>query len=375
MLSLFAPRYVNEARLIVKNARKLLHYKRDLLPAASAEDFEGNIRRLDAAARGRDREKIDAAAKALDAQWSALMPPVQDAGWRENCEVFLVAIVIAIAVRTFFLQPFTIPTGSMQPTLNGIIGWKTEPAEPAPNFLTQVWDFVVRGRNYIDVRAKSDEQILAMRERKFLFFFTFTDLRGASGQGYTVYAPGDTLRRDFGVMPGMRYRAGEAIAHGFVDAGDHVFVDKASYNFHRPERGDVFVFKTTDIVYIERQLEMQNIEGSQYYIKRLAGLPGDELRVDPPNLFVNGERARGFGFERVMAARDGYRGYGPGPDFGYLSMPDSVFPIPEGRYFAMGDNSYNSSDSRFWGTVPQENIAGRGMFVYWPFGAHWGLIR
>ena len=54
-------------------------------------------------------------------------------------------------------------------------------SEPAPNFFTQVWDFVVHGRNYIDLVAKNDEQILAMRERKFLFFFTFTDLRGSSG--------------------------------------------------------------------------------------------------------------------------------------------------------------------------------------------------
>jgi signal peptidase I len=58
-----------------------------------------------------------------------------------------------------------------------------------------------------------------------------------------------------------------------------------------------------------------------------------------------------------------------------LSHADSKFRLPEGRYFAMGDNSYNSSDSRYWGTVPEENIAGRGLFVYWPFLPHWGLIR
>lgn len=373
MLSLFAPRYVSEARLIVKNARKLLHYKRDLLPARSVEEFESGIRSLEAAIAARDKSAVDAAAKALDAQWGALVPPVADAGWRENCEVFLVAIVIAIGVRTFFIQPFTIPTGSMQPTLNGIIGVAT--ADPAPNFFAQVWDFAVRGRNYIDVRAKADEEITAMRERKFLFFFTFTDLRGAAGSSYTIYAPMETLQRDFGVGPGIKYRAGEVIAHGYVDAGDHVFVDKVSYNFHQPRRGDVFVFKTTNIAYIERQLARQNVEGSQYYIKRLAGLPGDELRVDPPDLFVNGKRAQGFGFERVMAAQNGYRGYGLGPESGYLSSPESVFRLPEQRYFAMGDNSYNSSDSRFWGTVPQENIAGRGLWVYWPFSSHWGLIK
>ena len=47
----------------------------------------------------------------------------------------------------------------------------------------------------------------------------------------------------------------------------------------------------------------------------------------------------------------------------------------ENGYFALGDNSYNSYDSRYWGPVPDENLVGRGLFVYWPFYPHWGLIR
>ena len=151
-----------------------------------------------------------------------------------------------------------------------------------------------------------------------------------------------------------------------------------SYNFRNPRRGDVFVFKTTDIARIEDDLRRKNIEGSQFYIKRLAGTPGDTLRVDPPELFVNGSRAAGRGFERVMSGtdkipRDGYRGYGNGPAF--LRDPENSFSVPAKCYFAMGDNSYNSFDSRWWGTVPEQNIAGCGLFVYWPFGAHWGFIR
>jgi len=49
--------------------------------------------------------------------------------------------------------------------------------------------------------------------------------------------------------------------------------------------------------------------------------------------------------------------------------------VPEHGYFAMGDNSANSLDSRYWGPVPEENLVGRGLFVYWPFNRHWGLIR
>jgi signal peptidase I len=49
--------------------------------------------------------------------------------------------------------------------------------------------------------------------------------------------------------------------------------------------------------------------------------------------------------------------------------------VPAHGYFALGDNSYNSYDSRYWGPVPEENLVGRGLFVYWPFNRHWGLIR
>jgi signal peptidase I len=49
--------------------------------------------------------------------------------------------------------------------------------------------------------------------------------------------------------------------------------------------------------------------------------------------------------------------------------------VPPRSYFALGDNSYHSRDSRDWGIVPEVNVAGRGLFVYWPFSERWGLIR
>ena len=57
-----------------------------------------------------------------------------------------------------------------------------------------------------------------------------------------------------------------------------------------------------------------------------------------------------------------------------MRAPDDPFTVPEKHYFAMGDNSKHSSDSRAWGPVPQQNIMGRAVFVYWPFTPHWGLI-
>jgi signal peptidase I len=379
MFSFFEPGYIKEAKLVLKNARKLLDYKRDILPAGTRVEFEATIERLNTGIKERDRPAIEATAQQLDTQWSQYLPSASEAAWRENCEVFLVAIVIAIGVRTFFLQPFTIPTGSMQPTLNGIIGYPSD--SPPPGIATQAFDFVMRGRNYINVVAKSDDVIVAMTERKMLFFFTLTDV-SCLHDTYTIWAPRDTLISYFRLGAGREFHAGDIIARGAIDAGDHVFVDKLSYNLIGPTRGQVFVFSTHAIQRIEQDNARQGIEGSQFYIKRLAGTPGDTLQVKSPELYINGQLASEFGFQRVMSLVGDYRGYSnPISDAidehgaRYLTSPDVTFTVPANHYFAMGDNSFNSSDSRFWGTVPQENLMGRALFVYWPFLPHWGFVK
>jgi signal peptidase I len=267
----------------------------------------------------------------------------------------------------------------MQPTLNGIIGYPSD--SPPPGIATQAVEFILRGRNYVNVVAKSDDVIQAVSERKMLFFFTLTDLK-CLHDNYTIWAPEDTLRNYFRVYAGREFHAGDIIARGAIDAGDHVFVDKVSYNFVGPARGKVFVFSTHGIERIEEDNAKQGIEGSQFYIKRLAGMPGDTLRVQEPYLYINGQLADGFGFKRVMSRQGDYHGYtNPISDAvdehgaRYLTSPDATYTVPPNRYFAMGDNSGNSSDSRFWGTVPQENLMGRALFVYWPFLPHWGFVK
>jgi signal peptidase I len=280
--------------------------------------------------------------------------------------VILVAIVVAVGIRSYFLQPFKIPTGSMQPTLNGIVGHPS--TEPAPNILQQIGEFIALGRNYINVVSHEDDQVLEIVPKKILFFFTFSRLI-CQRQNFLVYASPETLSHDFNVLPGRICHRGEVIARGAIDTGDQVFVDKFSYNFVKPHRGDVFVFRTNHIPGIREDPEA----GSPFYIKRLAGLPGDQLRIDPPFLYVNGKKAEGYGFARVMSAKPPYRGYALGHE--YLSQPDRSFTVPQDGYFALGDNSYNSYDSRYWGAVPDANLVGRGLCVYWPFNQHWGLIR
>ena len=370
---MFTPRYVKHSKLLLRHAQKYLRYKKDVLKENDSAEIRGGIEKLSTALREKKPDRIRAEAEKLDAQLHKLTPVTWEAHWRENCEVILVAIIVAVGIRSYFLQPFKIPTGSMQPTLNGIIGKPMN--EPPPNVLRQAVEFVVLGRNYINVVSQQDDRVEQIVPRKFGFFFTFSNIV-CRHQRFLVYASPDTLRQDFGVTPGSMYRRGEVIARGAVDTGDQVFVDKFSYNFVKPKRGDVFVFRTDRIGGIVPDPQT----GAPYYIKRLVGLPNDRLRIDPPRLYVNDKPAEGSSFERVMAGKDGYRGYANGPMRApdgreYVGNRDANYMVPARHYFAMGDNSYNSYDSRYWGPVPEENLVGRGFWVYWPFTRHWGLIR
>jgi len=374
----FTPRYIKEGRELLDAVRKGIAYRRDLIREADllqADELQAELRE---ALRQRDAGRVAAASDALKHFCAARFPAVKHPMLSENTEVFLVAIVIAMAIRTFFLQPFTIPTGSMQPTLNGIRVVKTE--APAPNILQRVAEYAVLGRSYFEITPEVDDRVVRYWEVTKFFFFRSTVIQGERQQ-FEISAPASGLIEAFGLpfqkddphiktLVGLPLRKGVTLS-GYADTGDHVFVNKMAYHFRKPTRGEVFVFHTQGIMTDENRANPN--APSQYYIKRLAGLPGDELRIAPPLLFVNGQEAQEPGFQRVMSAVDGYRGYGNGP--AYLTAPDAVYHLPEKRFFALGDNSYNSGDSRYWGTVPEDNLVGVAFIVYWPFTRHWGLIR
>ena len=290
----------------------------------------------------------------------------------------LVALVLAIGIRAYFLQPFKIPTGSMEPTLNGIVAHDVNARDPLPNVFVRAFQYLWLGRTYADAVSAQDDKITALEPVKHWLLFNYTRIQCASGRHYDVYVPREKMNyvyvtEFFEIYTERTLKAGETIVHGYVDSGDQVFVDKFTYNLRRPRAEDVFVFSTAGIAGT-RHADMDPNVKSEYYIKRLAGLPGDTLRIDHPKLFINGALAKGKYFERVMGAQNGYRGYSNTID-PYLMSPTETFTVPSASYFALGDNSYNSSDSRHWGVVPAHNVIGRGLFVYYPFTWHWGLIH
>src|SRR6059058_3915925 len=191
---MFTSRHVKHSRLLLRHARKYLRYKDDRLSALDREQIVAGMKSLREALRQKDRERIHGTADALDKMLHKLTPVTWESHWRENCEVILVAIVVAVGIRSYFLQPFKIPTGSMQPTLNGIIGYPS--TAPGPNLLRQIGEFIVRGRNYINVVSRENDEVLEIQPKKMFFFFTFSQLI-CQRQKYLVYAPPDTLSHDF----------------------------------------------------------------------------------------------------------------------------------------------------------------------------------
>lgn len=116
--------------------------------------------------------------------------------------------------------------------------------------------------------------------------------------------------------------------------GEYVLIDKISYLLHPPERGDVVVFVPPN--------------GERDYIKRIIGLPGDTVEIKGGRVYVN-DIVLDEPYLKNLTNTD---------------MPAS--PVKEGRYFVMGDNRNNSSDSRVFGAITPQSIVGRAWLVYWP---------
>jgi signal peptidase I len=134
-----------------------------------------------------------------------------------------------------------------------------------------------------------------------------------------------------------------------VSAGDHVMMEGVSFLSRQPRCGDIVVFRTDGIA---------SLPPATFYVKRVAGEPGDHLRISGGKLFINEKQVS-------LSNAVGKIAYVLPPRVGTFS-PQTDVKVPSDCYFVLGDNSTNSLDSRFWGSVPRGNIIGRVTFCYWP---------
>jgi len=135
--------------------------------------------------------------------------------------------------------------------------------------------------------------------------------------------------------------------------GQRVLVDRFVYHYRTVHRGDIIVFR------------WPGHENETPLIKRVVGLPGDRLSLRNGRLLVNGKPLPESYIRRVHGAAERTLPAFEGSGIEAWSLADP-YTVPAGHYFVMGDNRTESNDSRYWGTVPRDNIIGRAFFVYWP---------
>ena len=405
-------------------ADKVYHFRRDVLPPAELGELQketGGLRALVKERAGVEKLKlgIERLEEVLQRTGGAIYPK---SALVENVEFFLVAAIVILGIRTYFVQPFKIPTNSMWPTYNGMTPDAFSQTADEPGYLMNALRFVAFGAQPKRVDAPAAGEVLIpvsgggmratipYREVPGRSWFVFpTTLKEyalyVGDRPVTIRVPSDfdfewavrdcffpnktpthepggvdlarvlSQQKDAPAVDGGRIRflrtgkrvqAGERVMAFDILTGDQLFVDRMSYHFVRPSVGSGFVFRTGNIEGIARTY------GDQYYIKRLAGGPGDTMEIRGYALYRNGAPATGAeAFEKNARQEGNHVGY----RYEGLLSAGSKHRLKENEYFALGDNSANSADGRYWGNVPGKDVVGRPILVYYPFTRHWGPAK
>ncbi len=118
--------------------------------------------------------------------------------------------------------------------------------------------------------------------------------------------------------------------------GDRIIVSKISYYFQEPQRGDIIVFKFP-------------LDPKRDFVKRIIAKGGETVAIRDSRLYIDGRPVQ----EDYLPPGLRFEDFGP-------------VKVPPGTYFMLGDNRNNSDDSRVWGAMPEENIIGKAIIIYWP---------
>ena len=261
-------------------------------------------------------------------------------GWVENVEMLMVAAIVVIGIRSFFLQPFIIPTNSMYPSFFGMQPNLYEEENEVPSLLERSVDKVLLGASHYRLNVESEGNLYLVLQNGGSFRFaeaTFPNGRffifpntvkeyvfEVGGKEHALQVPAefdfDTLiAKKFAGIESLRdlplivsqdqgftgnrlklsdqnYQKGDVAIAFDILLGDALFVDRMSYNFITPKSGDPAVFRTGSIDDFNRKIgtPVRNFIGEdKYYIKRLIGEPGDRLEMKVPDpIFTNGTDVR-----------------------------------------------------------------------------------
>ena len=281
----------NKAKQSLSQTTSLLSKNKSKISPEAAVVVEGKITALETALAGGNTEEIRRRTAELEGASHDYLSKFAKSKLRQNVEALVLAVGLALIIRTFLFQPFKIPSGSMIPTL--LVG----------------------------------DHLLV---NKFIYGtrIPFTGIR---------------------VMP-----------------------------FEEIKRGDVIVFTYPNP-------EKDPSKNDMYYIKRVVGVPGDSIDINGRQLVINGrpvpleyegdyvDERSGEELDEYIEDLSGHKHdaiFRQGKETTNKGNFIPVGEVPEGHVFVMGDNRDNSQDSRFWGFVPVENIAGKAILIHWSWDFH-----
>jgi signal peptidase I len=195
--------------------------------------------------------------------------------------------------------------------------------------------------------------------------FIFLLVRPFCAQAY--YIPSESMEPVLGGHDAGQSQTGE-IYHDTIH--DHLFVDKLTYRFREPRRGEIVVFRAPKAADVEGGYTRENT-----LIKRIVGVPGDVVQIKTGQVWIDGRpmstpicNARASNAPCVKERMADYAS--DGAPFAV----DAPLKLGPGEYFMMGDNRNHSRDSRFWGPLTRDRIVGKAAVRFWPLN-RLGLIQ
>ena len=418
---------------LLVHARRVYRYRKDALSIKELGKLQSIIERLEQLSKTYKSAKQDSLMNeitCLDQDLKSLGGKIYPKTfWIDNVEMLIVAAIIVIGIRVFFFQPFIIPTNSMYPTYSGMKEVIYSLDREEPSLLVKAFNTLRLGSRSYYLTAPNSGRVSVelfsqalyssdknLRTRGFVSFQyvngrKWLGLMPAKYREYSLYINNEPVRIrvpvDFSLdavllktyfsqydsfqdliqdyhsngyndfSKDRRYRLstnhitnqGSPIIAFDINLGDALFVDRLSYHFKKPKVGDPFVFKTGTI---KGDTSITQSLGDKYYIKRLSGVGGEELSIRSRALYADGNlRDEVLAFTHNKERYGEYDGY---QATGNLAEGLS-FKIPADQFYALGDNSFNSFDSRYWGAVPRQAVIGKAFFIYYPFTKRWGLAE